>query len=355
MNTQLFIPNKVKVGFQKRQDTYTGNLGYVIYYDNKGVLRKETSWEDWRDDKIDPLELENVPTTGFVLNKKAGGDRGHSWEQRQTYSRVYDPRGFEFEITIPNLLFILQECDCSKGKGLEGEFVYAWEGKDLVLLPVSSDEYQKSIEHTKLLDLKVSTKDLKEGCVYKNSREEEYVYIGKYQFADRRYGWNLEQSLSEKKQFIFVPLQNVDDDDDIIGNYHAVSSLSTFKKQMTETPVDNTSTLIQNFLESIYSSKFHRYDYLPLEDKDLEYYKTRNWSSFDIYNKETSTKVRIECSKSIFYKIPVVKILRSLYYNNDACERYDYENKTIITEEELKNNFLGMYAIFENNSKIKTF
>jgi hypothetical protein len=37
---------------------------------------------------------------------------------------VYDPRGFEFEISIPNLLYILQECTSTKGKGLDGEFVY---------------------------------------------------------------------------------------------------------------------------------------------------------------------------------------------------------------------------------------
>jgi hypothetical protein len=38
--------------------------------------------------------------------------------------------GFEFEISIPNLLYILQECTSTKGKGLDGEFVYAWDGKD---------------------------------------------------------------------------------------------------------------------------------------------------------------------------------------------------------------------------------
>jgi hypothetical protein len=39
------------------------------------------------------------------------------------------PRGFEFEISIPNLLYILQECNSTKG--LDGEFVYAWDGKGI--------------------------------------------------------------------------------------------------------------------------------------------------------------------------------------------------------------------------------
>lgn len=37
---RFFIPEKIKVGYQKRQDTYTGKLSYIIYYDKKGVLRK---------------------------------------------------------------------------------------------------------------------------------------------------------------------------------------------------------------------------------------------------------------------------------------------------------------------------
>lgn len=143
INEKLNIPDKIKVGFQERDDTYTGKLSYVTYINKKGKLAKEISWEGWRDKKITPLELDNVPTEGFVLNKKAGG-YSTGWNHRQTYCRVYDPRDFEFEISIENLLYILQECTSSKGKGLEGKFVYAWSGKDLVLLPVDSLDYKMS-------------------------------------------------------------------------------------------------------------------------------------------------------------------------------------------------------------------
>ena len=73
INEKLNIPDKIKVGFQKRSDTYTGKLSYITYINKKGKLAKETSWEGWRDEKITPLEFDNVPTEGFVLNKKAGG------------------------------------------------------------------------------------------------------------------------------------------------------------------------------------------------------------------------------------------------------------------------------------------
>jgi hypothetical protein len=127
-NTNMLIPSKIKIGYQTRSDTYTGKLAYVIYFDNKGVLRKEKSWEGWRDKKIPPQEFTNEPIEGFVLNRGVGGvrDSWSSWNTRNEYIRVYDPRDFEFEISVSNLLFILQESSSIKGKGLEGEFVYAW-------------------------------------------------------------------------------------------------------------------------------------------------------------------------------------------------------------------------------------
>ena len=67
------IPKTIKVGYQKRGDTYTGKLAYVIYTDDKGKLRKEKSWQGWRDGKIKPSDFDNEPTSGFVLNKGVGG------------------------------------------------------------------------------------------------------------------------------------------------------------------------------------------------------------------------------------------------------------------------------------------
>jgi len=131
-SSKLNIPPTIKVGFQNRKGTYTGKLAYIVYVDDKGKLRKERSWEGWRDKKIDALELDNEPLSGFVLNKKVG-DYSSRWGGRRAWMRIYDPRGFEFEIGVENLVFILEECSAIKGKGLEGEFVYAWDRADLVL------------------------------------------------------------------------------------------------------------------------------------------------------------------------------------------------------------------------------
>lgn len=178
---QLFIPNNISVGFQKRDDTYTKKLAFVVAYDLKGVRRKEKSWDGWRDQKIPSIDYDNTPTEGFVLNKGVGGARAsYGWNARNEYIRVYDPRDFEFEISVANLLFILREGDCSRGKGLEGKFVYAWDRDKLVLLPVASADYQHSKNFTQLQDKNVAAKDLVLGASYTTRKQQELTYLGRF-------------------------------------------------------------------------------------------------------------------------------------------------------------------------------
>lgn len=187
MNTNIFVPSKINVGFQNRKGTYTGKLAYVIYFDEKGKLRKQASWDSWRDENIPNEIYDNEPTEGFVLNKKVGGvEESWGWDVRKTYTRIYDPRGFEFEITVPNLLWILENCNCIKGKGLEGQFVYGWDGKELVLVPVESPDYKEIQEKNKVIHNNefVKAKDLIAGATYEMLNGDRYVYMGKYDKYD---------------------------------------------------------------------------------------------------------------------------------------------------------------------------
>lgn len=176
----ITIPKKCKAGFQTRNDTYSGKLAYVIYYDEKGVLRKETSWKNWRSEKLEALDFDNVPTKGFFINKEAGGHK-YGWDYRQTYCRIYDPRGFEFEITIPNLIYILKNVVSNKDKGFDGEFVYGWDGKDLVLVPIDAPEYQQIKQNTAAVyeQGNIGAKDLVVGHTYANLEGSEFVYLAK--------------------------------------------------------------------------------------------------------------------------------------------------------------------------------
>ncbi len=216
MKSNIFIPKTINVGYQNRSSTYTGKLAYVIYYDEKGKLRKEASWNSWRDEKIPNEEFDNVPTTGFVLNKKVG-DYSSGWDHRQAYCRVYDPRNFEFEITIENLLYILENANSIKGKGLEGEFVYGWDDKDLVLIPVESPDYKQITEYNKIVhnNESIKAKDLIIGATYLTKNNQERIYMGKFDYYSHGYRWleNGEYKISKKLDDHYryeIPYDNID-------------------------------------------------------------------------------------------------------------------------------------------------
>lgn len=183
MKSAIYIPKKINVGYRKRKDTYTGKLAYVIYWDEKGVLRKEKSWNGWRDESIPNDEFENIPTEGFVLNKHAGGiENSWGWNARKSYCRIYDPRGFEFEITIENLLYILENTSCIKGKGIEGELIYGWDGSNLVLIPTESPDYKKMVTYSNAIkeNKMFSAKDMVIGGTYLTKNNEHCVYMGRF-------------------------------------------------------------------------------------------------------------------------------------------------------------------------------
>lgn len=206
----LYIPNKLKVGFQKRQDTFTKKLAYVIYYDDKGKLRKEASWSSWRDDKIPAEEYENVPTSGFMINKNVERYNWSHFSNNRSYIRIHDPRGFEFEVTPENLIGILMSGDCTH-RLLDGEFVYGWHGTNLVLLPVNTEEYKKSMSFTALQSKKVSTKDLTPGFTYKTKKQlEELVYLGRFDWCENSYSGST-RGLKITKQYVFAKSLGKDD------------------------------------------------------------------------------------------------------------------------------------------------
>jgi hypothetical protein len=178
-SSTLYIPKTLVVGFQKRSDTFTGKLAYVIYKDHTGKLRKEASWNSWRDKTITTIEVDNVATPNFTLNK--GVQRSREWfGSGRSMVRVWDPRDFEFEITVDNLLNVLMHADVSK-RDITEPCVYAWQGSNLVLLPTNSVEYEESIKHTDKQSKKVSSRELVVGRVYsiKADAATEVIYLGR--------------------------------------------------------------------------------------------------------------------------------------------------------------------------------
>lgn len=183
----LFIPTKIRVGYQERGDTFTGKLAYVIYFDDKGKLRKEKSWSSWCNSVLGSADLDNKPTN-FTLNK--GVQRYSGWNgSGRNMVRVYDHRDFEFEITVDNLLGILHHSIVDHSD-VKQECVYAWNGTELVLLPTNSVEYIESVKYTAGLSNKITAKELVIGATYvsKSRNGDKCVYLGKHEWASVTWG-----------------------------------------------------------------------------------------------------------------------------------------------------------------------
>jgi len=149
--TRLLIPSSLKIGFQNRSSCYTGKLGFITYEKPDCTLFYEKSWKSWSSKDIEPVSFNNVLTEGFVINKNGGGSR---LSNRNAFIRVWDPRGWEIEITVENLLSIVETCDIIKGKGILGEFVYGWSKRRLMLIPKDSQDYKEGCFSNNLKDLK---------------------------------------------------------------------------------------------------------------------------------------------------------------------------------------------------------
>jgi hypothetical protein len=271
--TKLFIPKRIKIGFRERKDTFTGKLAYVIYFDEKGILRKQKSWDGWRSDEIEPIEYENLPQSGFVLNK--GIQRHHDWSNSgRSVVRVYDNRDFEFEITVDNLLGILMHSDVSK-RDITEECVFAWSGTELVLLPCNSNEYQESITYTAKQDCTVSAKSLVPGLRYvKKKSDDIYTYIGRFEWwvfedvlqseSESNYRNYCERAgrnhVSKGKKHIFWD-----------GDRFCLLSVNTLSAAVSEDVVENYAFLVDDFFHTTHSQAIVEARIVPFIRTPLEH------------------------------------------------------------------------------------
>lgn len=267
MKNNLYIPKRLCVGFNERQDTFTGKLAYIIYWDDKNVLRKEDSFNSWRKKDIPVLEMNNNPTKGFILNKDIRRDNYHFGSGRSVI-RVYHPEGFEFEISCSNLIGIIANTNNSKGEILE-ECVFAWSGKDLILLPVDSVEYQESVRFTEKQANKLSLKDLKKGCIYASKKDDDqlvyidYIMFNKSMLAFKAYLYmeSFNQLDKNKKQHVFYNLNK---------KCFVVLSANHLSHCTSEIVVDNYHKLLHYCTKSFYAHSDDIVEISLTDDLDSE-------------------------------------------------------------------------------------
>lgn len=319
MKSNLYIPQKIKVGFQKRSDTYNGNLAYIIFIDEKGVVRKEGSWESWRDKKIETLELDNTPQSGYVFNKGVERSNYHFGSGR-SYIRVHDPRNFEFEISVDNLIGILMNSDVSKRDIVES-CVFAWAGKDLILLPTNSEQYKESQEFTKKQFKSISTKDLQKGFTYiRKKSDEALVYIGYYEWYEVQ-GYNLSRTSKAKgKKHVFYSTATKE---------FVVISTNTLAECISEEVYSSYANLVEEFENSI-----HHKPLVGFELKDITSLKVKSY--YHYFYKKISEEQMIEVS---FYKRDKYQIMNG----RTEISVSSYKLKDGIYEQE-RNNNIGYFS-----------
>lgn len=146
MNLKIFKNLFVGIS-QSRNDHTLGNLGFMVPHEKNSAGRKrEKSVYQWLqecDSRTPPAKLKaevlpNIPRTGF---RTCGSAYRHVTSA--AYARVFDPYGFELEISVDNLIDILSQTDVHKGE-IQDKLVWARDGANNFLLIHDSKEEQKA-------------------------------------------------------------------------------------------------------------------------------------------------------------------------------------------------------------------
>lgn len=118
------------------------------------------------------------PTFTVYDNKPMEGFEIVNWVSRYTtdnkWARILDPRGFELEITIRNLIHLILTSEIKNGK-IQGNLVWLRDGAQNWLTQETSSEYKTAFNPVK--DKKTSVYEV--GDTITNAFNVSYMYLGK--------------------------------------------------------------------------------------------------------------------------------------------------------------------------------
>jgi hypothetical protein len=177
-----------------------------------------------------PRVIPNEPVAGFEIAKSV---RRYGWNGGGNVKwRITDPRGFDLEISSENFASVLA-CSTLVNGVIQGNCVWGRIGANNVLLPESSEPYQKATEHTTKVNTKISLKDLNPGdkveILSTRVLKKDCVcyYMGKYFFLEAdeekldsdRWGYGTGLHRFNKKQTDKYLFKSADD-----GKYFTLAS-----------------------------------------------------------------------------------------------------------------------------------
>jgi len=235
-NKSIKFPTHHYVGFQARPSVDELPLGFMTPDGtDKAAIKRKATVDNWArgygygaqnqaEDKLPAQTYENKPMIGFKLGRNVR--HGYGWGQGNVKWRIEDPRGFELEITSPNLAQIMAFSTIEKGEILE-ECIWARLGAENILVPVDSDVYKNTVRNTERMSKTASMRDIKIGDHAVLQNGDEGVYYGVFYIANiDKYGSNYSHKLSfsGKKRHVFLMQRPGDDGHESVKFFKAMSA-----------------------------------------------------------------------------------------------------------------------------------
>ena len=183
----IVVPDRIRVGYNNRSDTFNGKLGFMIYANKaNGEYGQEKSFTSWIDKAYGENIFKNEFMPGFVMNK--GVLNKHDYGAYSRF-RIFHPQGFEFEISQENLNFIISTCNLSAGE-IETPCRIGWLGSRCFLIPEKTEVNKLFVvEEYKTRDVAQETQvrvrkgkyalaaSLKDGKIYEHKSGVRYVVV----------------------------------------------------------------------------------------------------------------------------------------------------------------------------------
>lgn len=169
-----FIPEKFYVARQPRGNS-DEVLGFMVSMNKDGYSSRKATADRWAKGgrgtvQLDPIEVLNVPLTGFSLteNKRRMMNKNVIW-------RCIHPEGFEFEITSDNFSDFLMEIDMKQGI-IQTEMIFVRRAGENYLTWVGSEAHKAAVSQD-TAETKISVKDIQTGdkFTFKNGSKGEYI------------------------------------------------------------------------------------------------------------------------------------------------------------------------------------
>ncbi len=213
MSTNIKFPEEHYVGMITSRGANDGKDELPLAFltpegtDAAAIKRKGTV-DNWvqnnnrgKGKSLPAVTIKNEAIGGFRLLEDV---RNYGWGSGNVKWRVEDPRGFELEISSPNLMNILACSVVDCGEILD-RCLWARQGSENVLVPVTSETYKQAVENTARMNKSASLKDLKPGdhVILQNGIKGRYY--GKFHTVEL--GWSKVDDglrISKTKKYIIV-------------------------------------------------------------------------------------------------------------------------------------------------------